>query len=148
MKHTRYCHGSSCTLGLLSSTCSVGEDGKMAYERRRRKSLDREVLEFVESVWCLKPGSAGKDKLDERWGDGIYLNIIEESSGLYIGTKEGMIKVRTFARRGESDQCRPKELEEMLGVPWELVPGKGMKEIGSNVYFEGVGNGEDAIQEP
>ena len=88
---------------MLINICSVGGHGKMAYERRRGRPFKREVPEFAESVWYLKPGSAGKEKLDERLGDGIYLGIIEESSEFYIGTKEGIIKVRTSARGGESD---------------------------------------------
>ena len=52
---------------MLINICRVGEDGKAAYERRRGKKFKRELPEFGESIWYLKPGSAGKDKLDERW---------------------------------------------------------------------------------
>ena len=104
--------------------------------------------EFGESIWYLRPGSAGKDKLDERWGDRVYLGIIEESLELYVGTKEGIIKVRTFARRGEADRWRKKEIEEMVGVPWEPVPGRGMNEVKSKVHIAGKGAGEDIIEEP
>ena len=133
---------------ILINICSIGEDGKTAYERRRGKSFKREIPEFGESIWYLRPGSAGKDKLDERWGDGVYLGIIEESLEIYVGTKEGIIKVRTFARRGEADRWRKKEIEEMVGVPWEPVPGRGMKEVKSKVHIAGVGAGEDIIEEP
>ena len=40
------------------------------------------------------------------------------------------------------------EIEELLGAPWELVPGKGVREMKSTVHFEGVGAGVDMIQEP
>ena len=33
----------------------------------------RDLIEFGESVWYLKPSTAGKDKLDERWGDSVFL---------------------------------------------------------------------------
>ena len=36
----------------------------------------------------------------------------------------------------------------MIGVPWEPVPGRGMKEVRSKVYIAGVGSGEDIIPEP
>ena len=91
---------------MLINICRVGEDGKTAYERRRGKKFKRELPEFGESIWYLKPGSAGKDKLDERWGDGVYLGMISESCELYIGSKESIIKVRTCARRGEADRWR------------------------------------------
>ena len=86
---------------MLINICSIGEDGKTAYERRRGKKFKRELPEFGESIFFLKPGSSGKEKLDERWGDGVYLGVIEESSEIYIGTIDGILKVRTFARRGE-----------------------------------------------
>ena len=104
--------------------------------------------ELGESIWYLKPGSAGKDELDERWGDGAYLGIMEESSELYVGTKEGIMKVRTFARRGEEERWRAKELEETVGAPWEPIPGRGVRELKSKVHIAGVGSGEDIIKEP
>ena len=77
--------------------CSVGEDGRTAYERRRGKQFRREVPDFGESIWYLKPGTAGKETLDRRWGDEVDLGIIEESSEIDIGTKDGILKARTFA---------------------------------------------------
>ena len=76
------------------------------------------------------------------------MGIIEESSEIYIGTKEGTIKFRTFARRGEADRWRKKEIEEMVGVPWEPAPGRGMKEVRSRAIIAGLGGGEDIIPEP
>ena len=107
---------------MLINICSVGEDSRTAYERLRGKKFKREIPEFGESVWYLKSGSAGKDKLDEGWGDGVYLGVIEESCELHIGTKEGFIEVRTFARRGEEHRWRKKEIGEMVGVTWEPIP--------------------------
>ena len=73
---------------MLINICSVGEDGKTAIERRRGKKFKRELPEFGENVWYHKQGSAGKHKLDERWGDGVYLGIIEELCLYALG--EGM----------------------------------------------------------
>ena len=56
--------------------------------------------------------------------------------------------MRTFARRGEKDRWRTKEIDEMVGVPWEPIPGRGVREIKSRVHIEGVGTGEDIIVEP
>ena len=58
---------------MLINICSVGEDGKTAFERGRGKIFERELPEFGESIWYLKQGSTGKDKLEEKWGDGTYL---------------------------------------------------------------------------
>ena len=132
---------------MLLNICLVGEDGQTAYERRRGKKFKRELPEFGESIWYLRPGTAGKEKLDERWGDGVYLGVLEDSSEIYVGTKDGTIKVRTFARRGEEDRWREKKLQEMIGVPWEPIPGTGMREVKSRVHIEGAGAGEDIVEE-
>ena len=96
----------------------------------------------------MKPGTAGKGKLDERWGDGVFLGTIGESSGICIGTKDGIVKARTFARRGEEDRWSRKEVDEMVGVPWEQILGKGMREANSRAHIAGAGAGEDIIAAP
>ena len=67
---------------------------------------------------------------------------------MYIGTNEGIIKVRAFARRGEIDRWREKGLDEMIGVPWEPKLGRGMKEVRSRQHIAALGGGEDIIPEP
>ena len=47
-------------------------------EGGERNSIDTYL--DLESKWCFKPGSAGKDTLDERWGDGVYIGMTQESS--------------------------------------------------------------------
>ena len=132
---------------MLINICHVGSDGRTAFERRRGNKFKRELPEFGESVWYLKPGTTGKDKLDERWGDGVFIGVMEDSSEIFIGTKDGIIKVRTFARRGEEDRWRRKEIDEMRGVPWEPEPGSGIIEIKSKVRIPGTGSGE-IVEQP
>ncbi len=48
---------------MLMDICSVGDDGKTAYERRRGKKFKRELSELGESIWYTKSGSAGKTNL-------------------------------------------------------------------------------------
>ena len=69
---------------MLLNMCNVGEDGRIAYERRRGKKFKRDLLEFGESLWYLKPGSARKDELDGRWGDTVYLGLMGESGDVSI----------------------------------------------------------------
>ena len=47
-------------------------------------------------VLYLKPESLGVNKLDSRCEPGHFLGIRDESWELYIGTKDGVLKVRTF----------------------------------------------------
>ena len=60
------------------------------------KCFNREVPEFGEKVLYLKPESLGVNKLDSRWEPGHLLGIRDESGELYIGTKDGILKVRTY----------------------------------------------------
>ena len=69
-----------------------------------------------ESVWYLKPQSKGKDKFNSRWESGIWLGIREESGETFVGTKEGVIKVRTVRRKSsEQDRWNAEEYKEMKG---------------------------------
>ncbi len=56
-------------------------------------------MEFGECVWHVKPKSKGKDKLGSRWASGIWFGIRDESNKAFIGTPEGVLKVRTVRRR-------------------------------------------------
>ena len=57
--------------GQLINRYRVREDGRTSHERIRGKKFRREVAEFGECVWYLKPGSKGKHKMDSRWGNGV-----------------------------------------------------------------------------
>ncbi len=48
----------------------------MKTERRKYK---KELIELGESVHYLKPESAGRDKFNVRWGEGVYAGHREES---------------------------------------------------------------------
>ena len=54
------------------------------------------MLEFGESIMFLHAKSAGKDKFDSRWDDGIWLGIREESGEHIIGTRDGVLKTRSI----------------------------------------------------
>ena len=76
-------------------------------------------------MWYLKPKSVGVDKLNTRWGEGIWLGIREESGEILIGTLEGVIKVRTVRRKAGDDLRWSKGLfNEFKGLPWQPVPGR------------------------
>ena len=133
--------------GMLLNICSVGEGGRNASEGGRRKTFRREVPEFAERMWYLEPGTVGEVKLGERWGDGLDLRIIEESSEICIGTRDGILKARTFARREGEDRWWRNAIDVMVVVPWEPIPGKGMQKLKSRARIAGAGAGEDIIAE-
>ena len=68
--------------------------------------------------------SVGKQKSESRWSEGIFLGLKEETGELIIGAKEGVERARTFRRYAEEkDRWMKTDIEEMKGVPWELIPG-------------------------
>ena len=81
-------------------------------------------MEFGECVWYLKPKSAGKDKLNSRWGEGVWSGVREESGETLIGTREGVIKVRTIRRKAGAARSSKELMDAVKGTPWEPVPGR------------------------
>ena len=90
--------------GLLYNLCKVGEDGRTPYERRKGKRFNRVLLEIGECVWLLKPESEGRDKLNTRWLDGVFVGLREKSGELIVAKHEGAIKVTTFRWRPDGEQ--------------------------------------------
>lgn len=60
-----------------------------------------------------------------RWKAGRWFGIRKESAETVIGTKEGVIKVRTTRRRaGDRLNCDIELLRGRKGLPWKPVPGR------------------------
>ena len=83
---------------ILINICHVGDDGRMAYERRKGRKFKRDLPEIGECVWYLRPESVGKDKADVRWENGIFAGVRIESGEFVMMTEEGVIMYRSFAR--------------------------------------------------
>ena len=83
----------------------LGIDGRTAPERLRGRRFRKDVAEFVECVWYLKPKSRGSTCLGSRWSEGLWLGIREESGEAMLGIEGGVIKVRSV-RRKASDKER------------------------------------------
>ena len=71
---------------------SIGQDGSTAYSRVKGREFKKEIAEFGERVWYLQSGSAGKDKLGNRWGEGVWMGMRDNSGEHLIGTPKGIIK--------------------------------------------------------
>ena len=54
---------------------AVGQDGRTSYQRRKGKRFGGQMMEFGEGVMYLTAKSAGKNKFDSRWEEGIWLGI-------------------------------------------------------------------------
>ena len=76
-----------------------GSDGATAYKRARGRDHLGDMCEIGESVLYLKPGSGGKYNMDSRWGDGIWLGVVDSSGEKVIATPQGCLKVRAAQRK-------------------------------------------------
>ena len=99
----------------------MGKDGMMAHRRLKDRSFNKKIIGFGESVWYLKPKSAGKEKIKTRWATGILLGIRDESNEVLIGTEEGVIKVRTIRRKGtHEERWNTVQIDRMKGTQVHL----------------------------
>ena len=91
---------------MLINMCHVGSDGRTPYERGRRRKFKKAIPEFGECVWFMRRESVGENKLDTRWEEGIYVGIKEESGELLIANKEGVRKIRSWAKKSEGERWK------------------------------------------
>ena len=82
----------------------------------------------------MPPGMVGKDKMEVRWKEGIWIGNREKSNEAIIGTT-GCIKVRSIRRKPEGQRWGGTAWQEMKGTPWEPVPGHPERELKSKVIM-------------
>ena len=79
----------------------------------------------------LRLESVGKDKLDTRWENGIFVGLREESGEIFVSNEQGVIKVRSYLQRPEGERWNQEEFDLSRGTPWEPIPGMVAMEIKS-----------------
>ena len=119
----------------------VNTEGKTAFRKWKGKDFERKVAEFGENVWYLKAGSAGKEKFDSRWEEGVWLGISDESGESLIGTKNGALKAKDFRRKTlAAERWNKENFDEIQGTPWEPIPGReGNYNIASRITLPDAG---------
>ena len=71
-------------------------------------------------VWFLWPKSLGRFKAESRWGEGIWLGFRDESNEIFVGTVQGVVKVRTVRRKGTAQsRWDGKLFNSVKGTPWQ-----------------------------
>ena len=84
-------------------------DGKTAQQEWKGVSFKKVVPEFGERVEYLEAGTKGRssrkyqgelvaNKGVSRWKYGHYLGVVDETSELIIGTEQGVVSARDFAK--------------------------------------------------
>ncbi len=65
----------------------------------------------------------------------------DESGEVFIGTQEGVCKVRTVRRKGSAEErWNWDQFGSMKGVPWEPEPGRPGVQVRANIVFPRVAN--------
>ena len=111
--------------------------GQTAYQKIHGRKFNRKLAIVGESVWALLPESRGENKLDSRWVSGIFCGVLDNSLEYLIGTKHGLMKVRTIRRKSDKDAWNVEEVKGMRGTPWQLYPGSrlSLKDIRPRVHL-------------
>ena len=82
---TWLCEYSMCLLNRLE----VSKDGKTAYERCKGKKARVLGFEFAEKVlWKLRPVTNFQEKINARWGHGLFLGVRLQSNELIVMDQE------------------------------------------------------------
>jgi hypothetical protein len=115
----------------------VDNEGMTPYRRWRGRPFNRPVAEFGECIWYLPANTAGINKYEVRWQEGVWLGIRMESGETIVGTELGVVKCRDSRRKPANGGRWNREfVDKIVGVPWEVYPGvKGSAEIRSRVRF-------------
>ena len=85
--------------------------------------FEHSMLELGESVLALKPKKSNvihRNKLDSRWFEGIFLGFRGLSNEFFVGTPEGVKRVRTVKRKARETRWSIDALNSFRGLPWQL----------------------------
>ena len=120
--------------GATISRYQRGRDGMTAYRRLKGREFAKSVTEFGECVWYLRNKTSRKGKLESNWESGVFLGIREESNEILVGTPQGVVKARTFRRKGsDEDRWNKEEILAVKGLPWQPDPNVSTYDIRSRV---------------
>ena len=107
-------------VSYMMNRLEVAADGKTPYERVKGKRVEVLGLEFGEKVlWKHHPGKK-MEKMNARWGYGLFLGVKTKSGELIVvdGETKEIKYVRTVKRVPEEQRWGAGNLEWVTGVPW------------------------------
>ena len=121
----------------LISKYSMGDDGKSPYERIRQERCVVPLVPFGEFVMYLLLKTVRRYKGDPAKKYGVWLGVIERIEEIFIGTCRGVIKCRTVSRLPKGEQWDADVVANMVGTPWEPVPGNQSLSVPVMISEEG-----------
>ena len=82
------------------------------------------MVPFAESALHLpmKSASGGKGEVAKQFG--VWLETIERTEEIFIGTERGITSCETVNRTPGEERWQKEFMLKMRGVPWEFVPGR------------------------
>ena len=90
----------------------------------------------------MVPETKGLRKLSCRWDTGVWLGFRDESGEVFIGTPNGVIKVRTVRRKGSHEARWSDEVfGSVRGTPWEPEPGQSTDTLRSCIKIPRASDG-------
>ena len=94
----------------------------------------------------LSPKGDTVDKLEARFGEGIWLGVKSRTAETRVGTPGGVVKSKTIRRRIEAEIRNATAAQEITGTPWNPAPGVQAKTGSSVVVVPSQGHGDpDAV---
>ena len=127
--------------GYMMNRMEVARDGKTPYERVKGKRAEVIGLEFGEKVmWKHLPGKA-MEKINSRWGHGLFVGVKAKSNELIVidGDTKEVKFVRTVRRVPEDQRWCAGNLSWVEAVPWNK--GQGDKEADGDLLDFDVKSG-------
>ena len=102
-----------------------GSDGKVAYERLKGKKPSVLGIEFGGKVLCKLKLGAKLEKINARWGYGIFVGVRKRSNELMMMTPDGLQFVRSVRRipleKRWGDDC----VDWIKWAPWNRYKDSG-----------------------
>ena len=112
-------------VGFMMNRMEVARDGRTPYERVKGKKSEVMGLEFGEKVMWKHPPGKVMEKLNARWGYGLFIGVKAKSNELIIMDQDTKtVKyVRTARRVPEEQRWNSDNLAWIEAVPWNRGPG-------------------------
>jgi hypothetical protein len=95
-----------------------GDDGKVPYERMKRKKLTVLAIEFGEMVMYNLKTSPKKAELNTRWENGLFVGIKRFSNEVLVSTRDGIEEVRSIKRVPIERRLGEDNINMVKWAPW------------------------------
>ena len=119
-------------IGEMYNSTNVGPDGNTPYKRIKGRDSTKRLIPFGEKVlYKREKPTSKKNKLEERFREGIWVGILGTSNEHIILTEKGPTTTRTIRRMEDHDKYDLDMLNKVIGKP--LVDSEEDQEEDSDV---------------